>query len=176
MRVFACHGYAQASMRMIAEEAGMSVGGLYLYFRNKEELCLTLIRECLNDLAARTAQALQGITDPAEAVRTYVVTTIEYTRNHYELILLQGRELGVGFGIEMKREYFKSRRKLLESLIGQGVESGKFRKCDPVAAAGLVVATLRGFAASMMLEEESAPTPEEFADFVLHGLLRRNER
>ena len=58
MRVFAEHGYAQANMRTIALAAGISVGGVYLYFKSKEELYLTLMEQWIEDLSQRTTAAL----------------------------------------------------------------------------------------------------------------------
>lgn len=49
IKVFSQYGYNGATMRMIAKEAGISVGGVYLYFRNKEELSLFLIKEKMRE-------------------------------------------------------------------------------------------------------------------------------
>ncbi|GAB5045992.1 TetR/AcrR family transcriptional regulator [Thermodesulfovibrio sp. TK110] len=40
VKLFSQSGFSGTTMRMIAKEAGISVGGLYLYFKNKEELSL----------------------------------------------------------------------------------------------------------------------------------------
>lgn len=176
MKVFAGHGYAKASMRMIAGEAGVSVGALYLHFKSKEELCLTLVRESLDESDRRLGEALRGVSDPVEAIRTYIVTSILYIRSRQELILLQGRELGIDFGIEIKREFFKRRRKLLEEIITKGMESAVFAQCSPASAAGFVMSAMRGFVRTMMLREEGLFTPAEYADFILNSLLIRGDR
>ena len=49
MDVFSVKGYAKASIREIAGVAGISVGGVYLYFRNKEELYRSLINEKMQE-------------------------------------------------------------------------------------------------------------------------------
>lgn len=54
--VFAEKGYAKTSIEQIAREAGLSVGAIYLYFRSKEDLYVSLLEETLetfdNDLSA----------------------------------------------------------------------------------------------------------------------------
>lgn len=54
--VFADKGYAKTSIEQIAREASLSVGAIYLYFRSKEDLYVSLLEETLetfdNDLSA----------------------------------------------------------------------------------------------------------------------------
>ena len=64
--IFAEHGYAEASMRAIARQAGISVGGLYLYFRNKEELYLTFMQDWMKKLNDRTRDALIDLDNQVE--------------------------------------------------------------------------------------------------------------
>jgi AcrR family transcriptional regulator len=43
LKVFSEYGYKGASIRMITYTAQISTGAVYLYFRNKEDLYLTLM-------------------------------------------------------------------------------------------------------------------------------------
>src|SRR5687768_1340637 len=45
--VFAERGYAGASIELIARAAQLSVGAIYLYFRSKEDLYVSLIEDTL---------------------------------------------------------------------------------------------------------------------------------
>jgi AcrR family transcriptional regulator len=45
--VFAERGYAKTSIEQIAREASLSVGAIYLYFRSKEDLYVSLLEETL---------------------------------------------------------------------------------------------------------------------------------
>src|SRR5947209_3823254 len=42
-RVFARHGFHRATVRQVAQEAGIADGTVYLYFRSKRELLLALL-------------------------------------------------------------------------------------------------------------------------------------
>jgi len=57
-RVFANHGYVAATMSQVADEAGMSMGALYRYFRNKDDLFESVIQGVHNELfdLSRTQQ------------------------------------------------------------------------------------------------------------------------
>lgn len=48
--VFAEHGYVAATMSQVAEQAGMSMGALYRYFRNKDDLFESVIHGIHNEL------------------------------------------------------------------------------------------------------------------------------
>ena len=48
--VFAERGYAKASIEHIAKQATLSVGAIYLYFRSKEDLYVSLLEETLAHL------------------------------------------------------------------------------------------------------------------------------
>ena len=174
--VFTGHGYAQASMRMIAKVAGISVGGIYLYFRNKEELYLTLMQEMMQKLDDLTAVALCKVEDPAEAIAAFISISIEFARKNREMLILQGRELGFSFGIDRKREFLRERRKLIAEIIRKGMKTGVFRECDADEAAWIIFNMLRGFVVSMVIDEEELCPAEAYSELVLHGLLRRNSR
>jgi AcrR family transcriptional regulator len=168
--VFAEHGYAQASMRIIARAAGISVGALYLYFTNKEELYLTFVQEWMKHLNDRTQEALLNIDDPTEAIKAFISIAIDFARKNREIIILQGRELGFLFGIDLKREFFRERRRLIAGIIRNGMKRGIFRECDADEVAKIIFNTLRGYGVSMVLDEESLFATEAYVNLVLNGL------
>ncbi len=176
MRVFSEHGYSKASMRIIAKASGISIGGLYIYFKNKEDLYLTLVKSRLDDLAARSHETLKDIKDPAEAINTFVSMHLNYAKRHRELILIQGREHGFSFGIKMKKRFFRNQRSLIEDIIKKGIRSGAFVKCNVKEAAKIITSTIRGFVLSIVIESEALFAPEECSKLILHGLLRRNNK
>jgi len=51
-KLFSRRGYDATTMREVADEAGTSIGNLYFYFRNKEELLETLMAEAREPLWA----------------------------------------------------------------------------------------------------------------------------
>lgn len=172
--VFVEQGYAQASMRLIARAAGISVGGLYLYFRNKEDLYLTFMQDWMQKLNDTTQEALEKIDDPIDAIRAFIMISIDFARWNREIIILQGRELGFTFGVDRKREFFRERRRLIADIIRRGIEKGDFHKCDADDAAKVIFNMLRGFIVSMVMDEEALFSADAYTDLVLNGLRRRN--
>lgn len=173
-KVFAEHGYTGANMRLIAQGAAVSVGCVYLYFKCKDELYLTLLESWMNELDAWTTDALENIVEPAEALAAFITTGIVYAREHKEMVLLQGRDLGFARGLEMKQQFLRKRRSLIEDIVRKGVATGIFCDCDPGEAAKIIFCTMRGFIVTMMMGEEALYSPEAGVELLLNGLLRRD--
>ncbi len=172
-RVFAEHGHDRANMRLIARSAGISVGGLYLYFKNKEELGLMLLRESLDDFNRKTHEALKDISDPVEALRRFITFTITSARESKEKFLFQEREQAFSFGLEMKKKFFRERRKMIEDIIRDGIEKKVFRPCDVTELARIIYNLLRGFYLSLFIDEEALFNAENCLDLLLHGMVNK---
>ena len=172
--VFTEQGYAQASMRDIARVAGISVGGLYLYFKNKEELYQSFMLDWMSNLDDRTQEALDKLDEPVEAITAFISISVDFARTHKEMIILQGRERGFSLGIELKRNFFRERRKRIADIVRKGIETGAFRAIDADETAKVIFNILRGFVVSMVIDEDALFSSEDCVNLVLHGLLRRN--
>jgi AcrR family transcriptional regulator len=60
LTLFAEHGYAGTTIRMIAKEAGISLGLMYNYFSGKEELLRAIFQQGRADIGASFASAGEG--------------------------------------------------------------------------------------------------------------------
>jgi len=171
VRVFAEHGYAQANMRTIAHAAKISVGGVYLYFRSKEELYLTLMEQWIEDLNRRTVTALAETDDPSEALRAFISISLDFARSHRE-VLIQGNETGICGG-DMMLSFFRRRRSIIEEIISAGIETGIFAPSPVDEMAKIIFCTLRGFFVSMSLDEDALYSTDRCASLILNGLQAR---
>jgi AcrR family transcriptional regulator len=59
--VFAERGYAGASIELIARAAQLSVGAIYLYFRSKEDLYVSLVEDALTVFDVDMAQVRENV-------------------------------------------------------------------------------------------------------------------
>ncbi|ANS76221.1 hypothetical protein AWM70_17895 [Paenibacillus yonginensis] len=58
---FSQHGYAEASMRRIAKEAGMTTGNIYRYFSGKEELFDAIVGPVYSQYSSYASEYLQAV-------------------------------------------------------------------------------------------------------------------
>lgn len=171
MGVFSMHGYAKASIREIAKIAGISVGGVYLYFKNKEELYINLIKDRMQDLITKTEVIAEPTKSPSMALSAFLRLHLDYAQKHKELILLHIREHGFTFGMDAKKQFFTSQRKLVEKIIVRGVRAGEFRRCNAKEMAKIIMGTLRGIVLSMAVDADVIVTSRGLNEFVFNGLL-----
>ena len=143
MDVFSVKGYAKASIREIAGVAGISVGGVYLYFRNKEELYRSLINEKMQEAGASLKLAAGEAKSPSEALSNLLKTHLENALKHKDFLLVHIREHGFAFGIQEKRKFFRDQRALIEKIIRRGIQTGEFRECNPEDTAKIIMGSLR---------------------------------
>ena len=62
--VFCDKGYAAASMRDLSRASGVSLSGLYYYFKSKEELLYLIQKHTFSTIVDRLRERLDGVEDP----------------------------------------------------------------------------------------------------------------
>lgn len=176
MKVFSKKGYAGANIRSIAEAAGISIGGVYLYFRNKEDLYLSLLAEKIAEKNRLTESFVNSEESPLAALSGFVDLHLEYARKHKGLIFIHIRELGLEFAKEIKTEYFKKQVILLENIIREGIRKGQFRECDALKTAKIIMVMLRGAVLSIALESEQYSDVRDLKELIFYGIVRNRQR
>ena len=172
--VFSLRGYSNANIRDIANRAGISVGGVYLYFRNKEELYKNLISDGMLDMGRKTEKAVEHARSATQALSNFLKLYLEYGMEHKEFILLHVRERGFAFGKDEQRRIFrKKQRELIKGILVKGMQEGEFRKHDAEETSKIIQGSLRGIILSMAIDNDVIADPEMLTEFVLQGLLKR---
>ena len=174
IKLFSQSGYNGTTMRMIAKEAGISIGGLYLYFKNKEELSLYLMKEKLNEFYSKVLLPLKDVQIPSQALKEYFTRALEFAKENRELIIMHGKQQGFTFGIEIKKEFFKKEREILTEIIKRGIEAKEFNEIEPEEVAKLLMNILGGYVLSVVVEPENLFKLEVCIEVILKGLLKRN--
>ncbi len=111
--VFCEKGYAAASMRDLSRASGVSLSGLYYYFKSKEELLYLIQKHTFSTITNRLRGRLEEIEDPAERIRWFVLNHLEYFLANQKAMKVLSHEDDVlknGFGAEIasiKREYYR---------------------------------------------------------------------
>jgi len=137
IRVFAQKGFHAARISDVADEAGVADGTIYLYFKNKDDLLLSIFEEKMDLLLAGLREALVGVTDPLDQVRTFARYHFRQVQDHRELAEVLQIEL------RLSNKFMKEYRpqKLWEYLgkfaeiVRAGQEAGQVRTdIDPFMA------------------------------------------
>ena len=119
-------------MAEIAADCDMSVGNLYRFYRNKEEIAVSGARCCMSEKAQVAEQAAEQVDGGMEKVRHYCLARLAYlhrfvseTPHMYELVqLISGKHRDV-------LQHFEERASdSIRQMLASGVEQGEFRRCD----------------------------------------------
>jgi AcrR family transcriptional regulator len=119
--VFYGKGYAAASMRDLSRASGVSLSGLYYYFKSKEELLYLIQKDTFTTIVARLRERLEEVSDPAERIRCFILNHLEYFLANQKAMKVLSHEdevLRNGFGSEIaaiKREYYRICIELLDN-------------------------------------------------------------
>ncbi|HYA34457.1 MAG TPA: TetR/AcrR family transcriptional regulator [Candidatus Binataceae bacterium] len=126
-RVFTKHGLEHATIAMIAREAEIAVGTIYLYFTSRDDLFLALTRQRFEQLRAQYSEIQKQELDPLSELRTMAQTYIEHLHESRELFLTQQ---SVGYAQIKKRlhrlseiEHFNSVMELGHEVFDQWAKS-----------------------------------------------------
>ena len=88
-RLFQQQGYDATSMNDVAAALKLSKGGLYHHFQGKDEILFDLMNQAMDITEERVVNAVRGIVDPEERLRSLI-------RRHIEVVLsLRDREITV---------------------------------------------------------------------------------
>ncbi|XID92336.1 TetR/AcrR family transcriptional regulator [Paenibacillaceae bacterium WGS1546] len=128
-KVIAESGFHGAQVSRIAKEAGVADGTIYLYFKNKEDILVSLFRERLGDLVSLFNESIGERDSAEEALRT--VCEIHFTQLEMNVDLAyvtqielrqSSLELREAIGLTVKPYIL-----LIENIIRKGIEEKAFR-------------------------------------------------
>jgi len=80
--IFADKGYHDTSIRDISRATGVSLSGLYYYFRSKEELLFLIQDHCFGTVLQNAHEVLADETDAEKRLRAFVENHLRYFVNN----------------------------------------------------------------------------------------------
>ena len=168
-------GYAQVSMRKIANKIGYSATSIYLYYGNKDELVHALIDEGVDLLFQELHDADQAGASPEERLekmcRAYIRFGLEKPE-YYEIMYVLHSEYIKRYPAEKFRKA-PLNLKLFAKAIGAAVDASQFEAKDSMLSANLVWAQLHGVVTLLGSERVDKRIPEkELIEATVHQIIR----
>src|SRR5881398_3081334 len=141
IRVFARNGYYNSRVSDIAREAGIASGTIYLYFRTKDEILVTLFREKMAQWVALVRREIATERGAEAKIRKLVALHFAVLDGDPDLAevvqveLRQGHKFFRGASAHEVSAYFD----LIGSILEDGVAAGRFHADLPVKVATKVL-------------------------------------
>jgi len=134
---FSHYGFGKTTMAEIAADCEMSVGNLYRFYKNKEEIAVQGAKSCMADKAVLSEQAAAQAGSAMQALRDYCLARLRYlhrfvseTPHMFELVqLIAGKHQDV-------LQHFEDRSvDVIRDMIVTGIRQGELRACDAASVA-----------------------------------------
>lgn len=133
LKLFSKKGYHRTSVREIARAAGLSIGALYSYIKNKEDIFFLIYQRILSIFRERMLKAAEGIEDPDLQLKAALEETLRIYDEYQDEVLLLYQESHV-LGrqalqslMELDRQYASFFQEILE----RGNREGRFAVKEP---------------------------------------------
>jgi TetR/AcrR family fatty acid metabolism transcriptional regulator len=176
IQVFAGRGFFNAQVADVARAAGVAAGTVYLYFRSKDDLLISIFERTMREAIDQGRAALAGVSDPVERLR-------RIARLHLER-MSRDRDLAIVFQVELRQstkfmEHFSATQVreylgILRDVIAEGQAQGLLRRdVNPTLAAKVLFGALDEMATNWILSRRRySPVPDADAvlDLFFHGV------
>lgn len=144
-KVFNRKGIAATRMEDIAREAKLSVGGVYWYYKGKDDVILAIMDRLIDDDVAALKLMLNEPGTVRERLLAYVQVSVPeamaYMPLTYDLYTLAHRDAKIRRHIQ---KYFTHYRDALAEIIQQGMDAGELCKGDAAVVAATLAALYEG--------------------------------
>ena len=128
IRVFAEHGYHEARVGDIAEDAGVAHGLLYHYFASKDDVLRTIFVENWGQLIARF-RAVEGADEPAgEKLEGIAKILLRTWRNDPALVTVMVREVARSHQLQDRVDEVREAFAIVQRIVEEGQAEGVFRR------------------------------------------------
>jgi TetR/AcrR family fatty acid metabolism transcriptional regulator len=182
IKVFAGSGFFNSKVADVAREAGVADGTVYLYFKNKDDILVSIFNYYMEEALAAGKASLAETDDPVEKLRRIV-------RAHLER-LGRDRNLAVVFQVELRSstkfmEQFSATKvaeylDMIRSVIEEGQKRGVFRpELNTKIVSKVLFGALDEMATNWVLSRKRyslSSTAEPVLDVFLNGLSRPQSR
>ncbi|WP_441296785.1 TetR/AcrR family transcriptional regulator [Alkalihalobacterium chitinilyticum] len=128
VKVIAENGYHHAQVSKIAKEAGVADGTIYLYFKNKEDILISLFEEKMGRFVDKIQEQIEGSLTAKD--KLFILIEMHFKQ------LAENRPLAIVTQLELRQsnpelrwkinEVLKKYLDLMDTVLTEGKESGYF--------------------------------------------------
>lgn len=177
--VFADCGFYNAKVSQIAKLAGVADGTIYLYFKSKDDLLISLFESRMAQVCEAMIAAVAGQETCSGKLQIFIQTHLQMVKGHPSLAEVLTVELRQSskFMKEHSNPKFAEYLKILATLIEEGQKAGEFDSEVPAPlAARAIFGMVDELALAWLLGDDQKFDIVRAADWVGSLILRGLER
>jgi AcrR family transcriptional regulator len=146
--IIAEKGYYNFTMMDIAQRAGVSSGLIHHYFKDKENMLVTLLREMQQVIRTTTEKAIESEEDPRRKLEALIDSAFNLVESDREyLFVIFDFLTQIKLNERMQRilsKLYRGYREIWEQLLNDGIKKGVFREMDVHFVSSFCVAAILG--------------------------------
>ena len=130
MKFFSEKGFFNSRVSEIAKEAEVADGTIYLYFKNKDDILISLFEEEFGKFVRNMQVELEKEKDPLQKIRRFAITHLSLVTQYPHLGEVMGVEVrqSTKFMKEYVNKPFIEYLNIIRSVVIEGQEKGLLRK------------------------------------------------
>jgi TetR/AcrR family transcriptional regulator, fatty acid metabolism regulator protein len=175
VRVFAEKGFYGSKVAEIARAARVADGTIYLYFKSKDDLLISLFEDRMAEINGALRAALAPIPSALGKLRRLIEMHLELVEKHPKLCEVLTVELRQSskFMREYKNPKFGEFLKILAGVIDDGQRSGELRPgISPTLAARAIFGALDELLLARALGRAEPIPKGAVVDLLIHGVVK----
>ncbi|NMD70695.1 TetR/AcrR family transcriptional regulator [Bacillus sp. DNRA2] len=126
--VIAENGYHQAQVSKIAKQAGVADGTIYLYFKNKDDILISLFQEKMGNFVENVQTKIAGFQTAAEKLLVLVESHFDMlSKDHHlaRVTQLELRQANIELRLQLS-DVLKGYLKAVDQILQEGIDNGEF--------------------------------------------------
>jgi len=175
--LFFKQGFAATSMNQIAKKVELSKGTLYLYYKNKEELYVSLLIEGTELLNKAFAKAIEGKTTWHEKLRALGWAYYQFSKDYQQFFHInfqfQQGEITRNISNDLFNQCFEAGFEslgFLSEAIEQGISTSEIKKGNPMSLAVVLWGSLTGIILLYEGEVHQKFMPESLENLIKNSI------
>jgi AcrR family transcriptional regulator len=162
--IIAEKGYYNFTMMDIAKRAGVSSGLIHHYFKDKENMLVTLLREMQQSVRAGTEKAIEEVPGPKEKLEVFMDRAFDLAEAQREYLYVTYDFLTqIKFNERMKRimsKLYRGYRETMVEILREGKAQGVFKDVDEHYTASLFISIMLGIELQYVIDSTAFPYRE----------------
>ena len=177
VKVFAERGFHSATVAEIARGAGVADGTIYLYFKGKDDLLLSLFDEKMTELVAEVKEALSTERNAPGKLRRFIQLHLALVERNPDLasVLIVELRQSAQFLKAADRQKLAAYVDLIAEVVREGQERGELDgNVSPATVKRAIFGALDELALGWLMSGRRSPlkkTGAEVAQWLVRGLL-----
>jgi AcrR family transcriptional regulator len=178
-KVVSRKGYYNFTVRDIAKEAGLSTGLVHYYFKNKDDLLVSVLRVMNENLSFYLAKALEQTDDPKEKLIIFMDEAfhlVEREKEYFHVLIDFWTQLNHNERMRKANvKLYQSYRAECSKIIKEGIEKKVFKDVDVEYTATMIVAFVQGLIIQYIIDPEAfdyAEYNKKIKEQIIENLVR----